>query len=145
MNATGLLHLRERVIERLHRPPAPMQEIWPARQEVAPRGHARHRADIGGVEARGSLCQPREIRHLHPVAPIGRQEVSVQRVKGDDDGFQANWDQPQGGRYSSVSAVVTVRWPGVGRTGVGWIRGSGSPAAAMRRNRRSRKTAQVAA
>ena len=49
---------RERVVERLERAPAPVQEVEPARVQVAARRHAGHAADIVPLEAHGALGQP---------------------------------------------------------------------------------------
>ena len=80
-------HLRDRVVERLQRPPRRVQEVGPPGVEVAPRRHARHGADVGALEGRRPPRQPREVGGVGPVAAVGRQQVPVERVEHDHDRF----------------------------------------------------------
>ena len=64
-----------------------MKEIGSRRVEVASSGHTWHGADVGVVEGHRALRQSLEVWRVGPVTAVGRQEVPVQRVEHDDDGF----------------------------------------------------------
>ena len=80
INPIPLQNLRHRIIIRLHRPPAPMQEIITPRMNLPPRRHTRQTPHITLIKSNTPLRQPLKIRRLSPLTPIRRKHMPIQRI-----------------------------------------------------------------
>ena len=82
-------HPRRGVVERLQRPPRAVEEIGPPGVQIAASRHARHGADVAGIECQRPLGEPLEIGRVRPIAAVGRQHVPVERVEHDHNYLHA--------------------------------------------------------
>lgn len=78
---------RQRVVEGLQWAPAPMKEVVAPGVLLPPCRYAGHGADVELVKACGLLGKPFKVRRMGSVAAVGGQEVPVQAVVHDHDGF----------------------------------------------------------
>ena len=75
------------IVEGLQRAPAAVQEIVAPRVQLPPGGHAGQTARPAVVEGHRPPCQPGEIGRFRPVAAVGFQQVPVEGIVHDHNGF----------------------------------------------------------
>ncbi len=90
VNAVLFEQFRHGIIKRLERPPAPVQKVVAASVQFPPRRHARHAGHIGAVEGDAPLREALEIGRMHPIAPIGRQQMSIEGIEHHHDCFHGD-------------------------------------------------------
>jgi len=78
---------RQGIVERLEWPPASVQKVVAAGQQIPSRGHAGHAADPMVVERDASIGHPAKIGSMDVPASVRRQHMAVQRVEHDDNRF----------------------------------------------------------
>ena len=86
VDAMAFQHFRQRMVERLHRPPASVQEADPARLQIAPRRHAGQAADIMVVEHERALRQALEVRRRHEIRTVAFEDSPVEGIEQHEDG-----------------------------------------------------------
>ncbi len=89
VDAVVLQQFGHRVVERLQRAPAAVQEVVAAGVQLPAGRHAGHAPGVAVVEGDRALGEPGEVRRVDPVSAVGRQEPPVQRVEHDHDGLHA--------------------------------------------------------
>jgi hypothetical protein len=77
--------LGTRVVERLERAPAAMQEGQPPGLHVPPGRHAGQAADVVAVEGHGALGEAAEIGRLEAGAAIGTERQAVEGIEQHED------------------------------------------------------------
>ncbi|MNI60093.1 hypothetical protein D3C73_1152850 [compost metagenome] len=85
----GLAELLDRrIVERLQRSPAPVQEIIPPGMQFPPGRHAGHAPDVAVAEYDGALGKALKLGSANPVRPaVRREHMPVKRIEHDHDGF----------------------------------------------------------
>ena len=79
--------LGKRIVERLERPPAPVEKAETSGLHVAARRHAGQAADIMTLECCGALGKTGEIGRRHARSAIWGEHMAVERVEKNEDGF----------------------------------------------------------
>ena len=92
IDAVDLEDFGHGVVEWFERAPASVQKVVAAGVELATGRHARHAGDVGVVVGDRAPCEAFEVGRMNPVAAIGRQHASIERVEHHHDGF--HWKRP---------------------------------------------------
>ncbi len=90
IDAVAAKHVRERMVERLKRPPAAMEKIQAPRLDVASSRHAGQTAHEVPIEHNRARSESVEVRRSRRSRLVAGQRMPVQRIEQEENDFHDN-------------------------------------------------------